>query len=260
MAEIPNASETYNPADYQGMVDAILGAADLNTISIKRVKNAISELFNVDLDPHKEEMTEFILSRYYKLVEEREQPRPSQENTEKEDHLMALRLQREEGSRNVRRRVAPSLRSTSTTKVTKRKAPNNAFNAELVLSPLLQEVVGGPRMSRPQVVKQMWVYIRANKLQNPNDKRQIFCDEKLKLVFKKSSVTMFEMNKLLTKHLFKEDELCESHKDREPESEVPDSNQAAETPKPVSDVSSHPDVKTENHKEDLSSEMSDLEG
>ena len=57
-------------------------------------------------------MTEFILSRYYKLVEEREQPRPSQENTEKEDHLMALRLQREEGSRNVRRRVATSLRLT----------------------------------------------------------------------------------------------------------------------------------------------------
>ena len=63
------------------------------------------------------------------------------------------------------------------------------------------------QLSRPQVVKQIWVYIKANNLQDPADKRQIMCDEKMQLVFKSDKVHMFTMNKLLGKQLYEiEDE------------------------------------------------------
>ena len=64
-------------------------------------------------------------------------------------------------------------------------------------SEALAAVVNAEKMSRPQVVKQLWNYIRDNELQNPSDKREIICDPKLKAVFGKDKVTMFSMNKYL---------------------------------------------------------------
>ena len=55
-------------------------------------------------------------------------------------------------------------------------------------------------MSRPQVVKQLWVYIREHGCQNPEDKREIICDDKLQAVMKRAKVTMFKMNTLLSPH------------------------------------------------------------
>ena len=57
-------------------------------------------------------------------------------------------------------------------------------------------------MPRTEVVKQLWVYIKKNNLQNPQNKRNILADAKLKAVFAgKSEVTMFEMTKLVSAHL-----------------------------------------------------------
>lgn len=58
------------------------------------------------------------------------------------------------------------------------------------------------QLSRPQVVKKLWEHIKANELQDPSDKRQIICDEKLQAVFKQSSINMFQMNKLLGNQLY----------------------------------------------------------
>ena len=69
------------------------------------------------------------------------------------------------------------------------------------LSEELVAVVGKPILPRPQVVKKIWEYIRANELQNPSDKREILCDENLQLVMKKKKVSMFKMNQLITPHL-----------------------------------------------------------
>ena len=66
----------------------------------------------------------------------------------------------------------------------------------------LEAVVGGGPMPRSQVVKKLWEYIKKNGLQNPKNKRNILADEKLKAVFGgKGEVTMFEMTKLVSKHL-----------------------------------------------------------
>ncbi len=77
----------------------------------------------------------------------------------------------------------------------------NALQQPLQPSPELAEVVGSGTMPRGEVVSKVWEYIKAHKLQAPEDGRQIVADDKLKKVFGKDRVTMFEMNKLLAQHL-----------------------------------------------------------
>ena len=79
-----------------------------------------------------------------------------------------------------------------------RKA-NPALMKPLTLTAELEAVVGKGPMSRGQVVKQIWVYIKKNDLQNPKNKRNILADDKLKPLFGgKAEVTMFEMTKLVS--------------------------------------------------------------
>ena len=61
----------------------------------------------------------------------------------------------------------------------------------------LAALLGLEKLSRPQVVKQIWVYIKANGLQNPSDKREIICDENLKALFHTDKIGMFKMNQML---------------------------------------------------------------
>jgi upstream activation factor subunit UAF30 len=79
---------------------------------------------------------------------------------------------------------------------------NSGFMKPLNLSADLEAVVGKGPMPRSEVVKQLWVYIKANNLQDENDKRNINADENLKKVFGgKEQVSMFEMTKLVSAHL-----------------------------------------------------------
>jgi len=78
----------------------------------------------------------------------------------------------------------------------------SAFMKPLNVSPELAEVVGKGPMPRSEVVKKLWVYIKKNNLQDSKNKRNINADENLKKVFGgKSVVNMFEMTKLVSKHL-----------------------------------------------------------
>ncbi len=79
---------------------------------------------------------------------------------------------------------------------------NSAFMKPMNISSDLAEVVGKGPMPRSEVVKKLWVYIKKNDLQDPKNKRNINADEALKKVFGgKSVVNMFEMTKLVSKHL-----------------------------------------------------------
>jgi upstream activation factor subunit UAF30 len=79
---------------------------------------------------------------------------------------------------------------------------NSAFMKPMKISSELAPVVGAGPMPRSEVVKKIWDYIRKNKLQDPTNKRNINADDKLKVVFGgKSVVNMFEMTKLVSKHL-----------------------------------------------------------
>ena len=78
---------------------------------------------------------------------------------------------------------------------------NPALMKELQPSKELGAIVGNEPLPRPQVVKKVWDYIKSNNLQNPTNKREIKADDKLRKVFGKDKVTMFEMNKHLASHL-----------------------------------------------------------
>ena len=79
---------------------------------------------------------------------------------------------------------------------------NSAFMKPMQISPDLAEVVGKGPMPRSEVVKKLWVYIKKNDLQDKKNRRNINADANLKKVFKgKATVSMFEMTKLVSKHL-----------------------------------------------------------
>ena len=82
------------------------------------------------------------------------------------------------------------------------KKVNSAFMKPMKVSAELAEVVGSGPMPRSEVVKALWVYIKKNNLQDPKNKRNIIADANLKKVFGgKAVVNMFEMTKLVSKHL-----------------------------------------------------------
>ena len=82
------------------------------------------------------------------------------------------------------------------------RKPNAAFMRPVQPSAKLAEVVGSKPIPRTEVTKKLWAYIKKNKLQDAKNRRQINADDTLKEVFGgKSKVNMFEMTKLVGKHL-----------------------------------------------------------
>ena len=84
----------------------------------------------------------------------------------------------------------------------KKRKPNAAFMKPMTPSAMLAEVVGSKAIPRTEVTKKLWAYIKRNKLQDTKNRRMINADDALKAVFGgRGKVTMFEMTKLVSKHL-----------------------------------------------------------
>lgn len=81
------------------------------------------------------------------------------------------------------------------------RKPNAAFMAPLTPSATLGEVVGTKPMPRTEVVKKIWDYIKKNNLQDKKNRRMINADGKLKPVFGKDQISMFELAKIVNKHV-----------------------------------------------------------
>jgi upstream activation factor subunit UAF30 len=86
-------------------------------------------------------------------------------------------------------------------KAASKRKPNAAFMKALTPSATLAAVVGSTPLARTEVVKKLWAYIKKNGLQDQKNKRNINADDKLKPIFGKNQVSMFEMTKLVSKHL-----------------------------------------------------------
>jgi len=87
-------------------------------------------------------------------------------------------------------------------KVAAKRKPNAAFMKPMTVSAALGAVIGTGAMPRTEVTKKIWLYIKKHKLQDAKNKRNINADEKLKEIFGgKKQVSMFEMTKLVSKHL-----------------------------------------------------------
>ena len=100
------------------------------------------------------------------------------------------------GARKSPRNAAKGARKTAG------RRPNAAFMAPVTPDGSLAEVVGAKPIPRTEVTKRLWAYIKKNKLQDAKNRRMINADATLKPVFGgKSSVNMFEMTKLVNKHV-----------------------------------------------------------
>lgn len=77
----------------------------------------------------------------------------------------------------------------------------NALSTPVQPSAELAAIVGEKPLPRSEVVSKTWDYIKKNKLQNPDDGREILADATLEKIFGKKKATMFEMNKMLSAHL-----------------------------------------------------------
>ena len=93
-------------------------------------------------------------------------------------------------------------RKKATKKAAKKRTPSAAFMKPMQPSTSLAAVVGSSPLPRTEVTKKLWAYIKRNGLQDSKNRRAINADEKLRPVFGgKSQVTMFDMTKLVNKHL-----------------------------------------------------------
>ena len=81
------------------------------------------------------------------------------------------------------------------------RKPNAAFMAPLTPSPALAEVIGSKGMPRTEIVKKIWEHIKRNNLQDKNNKRMINADAKLRPIFGKDQISMFELAKVVNKHV-----------------------------------------------------------
>ncbi|GLC41854.1 hypothetical protein PLESTM_001258300 [Pleodorina starrii] len=145
----------------------LLGESDLQTTTEKMLRKKLEEEFKLDMAEKKA----IIRKEIEKYLEE--QAANGQDEDEDEDE--------EEGDKS-----APSR------------------GRACVLSEPLQKFLGEERLPRPQVVKRLWEYIKANNLQDPKDRRKIIVDAKLRTLFT-SPLTMFSINTQLTKHVYAPD-------------------------------------------------------
>ena len=84
------------------------------------------------------------------------------------------------------------------------KKANTAFMKPVTPDAALAAVVGADPLPRTEITKKLWDYIKSNDLQNPENRREILADAKLKPIFDgKDKVTMFEMTKLVSNHVVK---------------------------------------------------------
>ena len=99
------------------------------------------------------------------------------------------------------KKAAPAKAPAAKKAPAKKRTPNAAFMKALTLSKELAAVLGDKPLPRTEIVSKLWVYIKAHKLQDSINKRMINADAKLKAVFGKAQVSMFEMAGLIGKHV-----------------------------------------------------------
>jgi upstream activation factor subunit UAF30 len=106
------------------------------------------------------------------------------------------------------KKAAPAAKKAAVKKVAAKKAapkakraPNPAFMKAMSPSAVLAAVIGNAPAPRTEVTKKIWDYIKGHKLQDAVNRRMINADDKLKAVFGKAQVSMFEMAGILNKHL-----------------------------------------------------------
>ena len=99
------------------------------------------------------------------------------------------------------KKAAPAKKVAAKKAPAKKRTPNAAFMKAMTPSGSLAAIIGDKPVPRTEVTKKVWEYIKKNNLQDANKRTMINADSKLKEIFKKNQVSMFEMTKLINSHL-----------------------------------------------------------
>jgi len=100
------------------------------------------------------------------------------------------------------KKAAPAKKAAKKAKApAKKRTPNAAFMKAMTPSGSLAAIIGDKPLPRTEVTKKVWEYIKKNDLQDKAKRTMINADAKLKEIFKKAQVSMFEMTKLINSHL-----------------------------------------------------------
>ena len=102
--------------------------------------------------------------------------------------------------KKVAKKAAAKPAKKAVKKAAKRK-PNAAFMAPLAPSTTLAEVIGNKAVARTEIIKKIWDYIKKNNLQDKKNRRMINADSKLKPLFGKDQVSMFDLAKIVSKNV-----------------------------------------------------------
>ncbi|KAG0467144.1 hypothetical protein HPP92_018724 [Vanilla planifolia] len=196
----------------------ILRSSDLSTTTAAIVRRKLEEDFGVDLTEKKmfirEQIDIFLNELQEKGGEEEEENGEGEDDTVKEMEVGGNGCEGEDDDEEETKEeeaeeekeandCGNSIRKRRSNKLTEEvKKRGGGFTKLCSLSPQLQEFVGVSELARTEVVKHLWAYIRENNLQDPSNKRRIVCDERLQNLFKVNAIDMFQMNKVLSKHIW----------------------------------------------------------
>ncbi|XP_047254037.1 protein TRI1-like isoform X3 [Capsicum annuum] len=179
----------------------ILTVSDLETATAGTVRRKLEEEFGVDLLDRKA----FVRDQIDVFLRTHVQETPNDDVQEVEDVKEEEEKESVENDDNSSE-TGSKKKARRSEKVNGEEKRKGGFYKPCALSPQLQKLVGEPELGRPEVVKKIWAYIWEKKLQNPQNKRKILCDDVLSGIFRAKAIDMFQMNKALSKHIWPIDE------------------------------------------------------
>ncbi|WBW74648.1 RNA polymerase I upstream activation factor complex subunit Spp27 [Schizosaccharomyces osmophilus] len=243
---------------YRSDIKDILGTVNRQTVSAKQVRQLLEEKKKVDLSSSKKELNALILQCFDETAapqsgggSETKPARKSRGSKNTEDGA----AEGAKPAKKTRKRKGAEEGEDGQKKKRNVDPANNPLNRPMQLDPKLAEFLNVEQMSRPQTVKKLWEYIKANDLQDPNDKRTILCDDKLKHVFNVDNLHMFTMNKYLTSLMTKipDDKLPKQPAPAEPAAEkveTPENAENTENPEEESKPEASPEEEEEDNKDE----------
>lgn len=185
-------------------IQIILQNADLNTLSSKKVRQMLEEIFQCDLTERKKEIDDIVMAE---ITTRDIQPIPKNQSIQI-DSIQQIQTQSDQINststidiQQQENRPSTKRTTTTTTMPLKIERRRTCYNKELDISDQLAVVVGGHRMPRSEVVKRMWIYFREHNLLDPINKQWVNCDETLSRLFGRRRVRAFGMLKDLARHM-----------------------------------------------------------
>ncbi|CAM6086973.1 unnamed protein product [Calypogeia fissa] len=218
-------------ADIVRRLTSVLRKADLSVATTTAIRKQLERELGVDLTDRKAFIREQV-DIYFQSLEQPKEEEDVQEDgevdgeeaeeqqeeedqeadeveaeqePEEEEQRPAKRTRQstsEPDSKRFKAKIDRAIKASLPKEKKKRTGGGGGLKKACGLSPELQAIIGEPELPRTQVVKQLWVYIRENELQDPENRRKILCNDELRGLFGVDSTDIFKMNKLLSRHIW----------------------------------------------------------